>query len=707
MKNTFSNVHLSVLAIVGVFSIAILSCSPKTAVTPDISEVEAPIIEEMTKTKYSGIDLSLMDQSVSPREDFFRYVNGSWLESTEIPGDRSRWGSFDELRKKSSNDVLAVLNEAIESNSYPAGTDQYKAATFYQTAMNIEAVNAAKLSALQPYFDKIESIKNVGDIQKYTEETIHLGSRSFLDFAIFPDLRNSAMNTAYITSGSLGLPERDYYLDDDADSQEIRVKYLAHVAKMLGFIGIDGEEAKKQAQTIMELEKKMAEMMLSKEESRNPTLLYNKQSISELQKDIPFMQWNGFFENLGVGKLDTIIVLQPKYNNALQNIVANSSIEDCKALLRWNELNNFAGYAHAEVEQANFDFYSAELRGVKEMRPRWERVLGTASSYIGEAIGKLYVDKNFPPEAKAVALDMVNNIKLAFADRINGLEWMTDETKPKAIAKLNNFTVKIGYPDKWKDYSTMDVATAEEGGSYISNIISARKWRHADMLTKMNKPVDKTEWGMSPQTVNAYYNPLNNEIVFPAAILQPPFFDFKADPAVNYGGIGAVIGHEMSHGFDDQGSRFDKDGNMTNWWEDEDRVQFEARNKKLIEQANNYEVLPDVFINGEFTLGENIGDLGGINTAYDGLMKYYSDKQDPGLIDGFTQQQRYFLSWATIWRTKIRDEALLNQIKTDPHAPGVFRANGPLTNLTSFYEAFDVVEGDAMYRSDEDRVMIW
>lgn len=705
---------MKLLRLMLLFSVAavVVACSS----TKDMTEKSTPqkvkqeVITSNTgapkaMVKSKGLDLSLMDKNVRAQDDFFKHVNGNWLSNTEIPADRSRWGSFDELRKKSSVHVLEVLTEAIENNTYPQGTDQYKAAAFYNTAMDQESIDSEGIKSLQPYLDHINRIKTIADIQKYNEKTAALGNRCFFNFVIFPDLKNSAINAAYLSTGSLGLPERDYYLKDD--SKEIRDKYLSHIQRMFGFLGVDENMGMEKAKKILALETALAEQMLSKEDSRNPLNLYNLRATSHLAEKIPSVNWSTYFSNIGVGNLDSIIVLDIKATEALGGIMSKFSIQDCKDYLTWNELNGAASYLSSDIEKANFDFYSTELSGVKEMRPRWEKIMDLASGVIGEAIGKLYVDKHFPPEAKSNAVEMVGYVKQAFGERIKGLEWMTPETKKKALTKLENFTVKIGYPDKWKDYSQMDIKSKEEGGTFISNLFAASQWRFDDNISKLGKEVDKSEWAMSPQTVNAYYNPLNNEIVFPAAILQPPFYDYQADAAVNFGGIGAVIGHEISHGFDDSGSRFDATGNMVNWWTDSDREQFEARNQKLIDQFDAYEPLPGIFVNGEFTLGENIGDLGGINAAYDGLQLYLNDKGRPGLLSGYSPEQRFFMSWGTIWRTKLRDEEMKNRIKTDPHAPGMYRANGPLGNLPAFYEAFDLKEGDGMYIPPENRVVIW
>jgi len=691
------------------FSLVLLcNCTPKSSTTvvkdamPDAEEVV-----EMTKPTNPGINLEYMDTSVDPGEDFYRYVNGSWLANNEIPSDRTRWGSFDILGKKSSENVMEVLNEAIASNKYPKGTDQYKAVEFYKSAIDTNAINKQGLSPIQGMLDEIAEIKTLEDAVDYGVRNAPYDAASFMGFAVFADLMNSTMNTAYLTPIGLGLPDRDYYVNDDDKSVEIRQQYVDHITRMLGFLGRDGQDAQQTAQKILDLETQLATHMMTKEERRNPTLMYNPKTMAELNEMTPIIDWNSYFTGLGVGDLESVIVMQPKYIQGLNTILKSTDIETIKDFYTWTDFNNSAGYLSREIELANFDFYGKTLKGQEVQRPRWERALRQASSMIGEPIGKLYVDKYFPPEAKEKAQDMIDNVKVAFENRINSLEWMTQETKVKALDKLNNFTVKIGYPDEWKDYSKLEILSGPDGGSYAGNLLAISKWGYQDMLSKLGEPVDKSEWGMSPQTVNAYYNPLNNEIVFPAAILQPPFYDYTADEAVNYGGIGAVIGHEMSHGFDDQGSRFDAQGNMVNWWTEDDTKAFAERNKKLIDQFDAYEPLPGVFVNGEFTLGENIGDLGGINVAYDALQLFLEKEGRPAEIDGFSPEQRFFMSWSTIWRQLIRDEALINRIKTDPHSPGVYRANGPLTNMQAFYDAFDVTEGDGMYTPEEDRVAIW
>ncbi|MEM1136161.1 MAG: M13 family metallopeptidase [Bacteroidota bacterium] len=654
-----------------------------------------------------ALDLSNIDSTVNPADDFFKFVNGNWLKKTEIPADQGRWGSFNELRENTNDNVFDVLKKAAESNIYKQGSDQWKAAEFFASGMDSMLSKETGIKPLLPHFEKIKSIDGTGSLRQYLVSQQKLGGGAFFGFSIFPDLMNSKVNAPYISQGGLGLPDRDYYTKTDERSVEIREKYLLHVQKMLTMIENTEEVAKQKSQKIMQLETQLAKASMTRVEQRNIPALYNKMSLEDLHNISPSFDWQEYFSGLGVSSIDTIIVTQPKFVGEFEKVINNTPIEDWQTYLEWQLINGAANFLSDEYQQANFDFYSKELRGLEAMRPRWKRVLGVTNGFIGEAIGKLYVEAVFPPEAKATAQEMVKNIIEAYEVRIAALDWMNDSTKQKAIEKLNTLTIKIGYPDEWKDYTSLEIGGGPENGSYIQNVMNAASFTFQQEIEKYGKPVDKDEWGMSPQTVNAYYNPLFNEIVFPAAILQPPFYNYQADAAVNYGGIGAVIGHEISHGFDDQGSRFDSEGNMKNWWEEKDLENFKTRTVKLENQFNEYEPLKDVNVNGALTLGENIGDLGGISAAYDGLQKHLQEVSNPGKIDGLTPEQRFFISWATIWRIKYRDETLRTQINTDPHSPGMYRANGPISNLETFYTAFNVQEGDGMFRPDSLRVKIW
>ena len=657
--------------------------------------------------KNPGINLDYMDRTVKPGDDFFRFVNGTWFDTTEIPGDKTRWGSFDELRQNTDKDALAILKEAVANKKLDPNSDQAKAVKVYQTYMDTISRNKLGIKPLQPSLKKINAIKNVQDLSNLITEIAPTGGIGFYGIGIGPDAKDSNRNVVNIGLGSLGLPDRDYYVSDDADSKEKRAKYVLHVARMLQFLGEKPDEAKKNAEKVLALETALAQPRLDRVERRDRRKTYNPMSVADLQKLTPAINWNAYITGVGIKNLDSLIVSQPKYMTALQTIFTENKVDDWKAYLRWTLINKSTGVLTSEIEQASWEFYSKTLQGAIKQRPREERALQVVNGTVGEALGKLYVEKKFPAEAKEKANRMIKNVFLAFENRINNLPWMTPETRLGAIEKLRKSTVKIGYPDKWKDYSKLVLKSKEEGGSYYENMKNVASWGFEENIADLNKPVDKTRWGMSPQTVNAYYNPSYNEIVFPAAILQPPFYDYKADEAVNYGGIGAVIGHEISHGFDDSGSRYNADGNLVNWWTEEDLKQFTGLGGSLAAQYSALEPLPGTFVDGKFTLGENIGDLGGINAAYDGLQIYLKENGNPGLIDGYTPEQRLFISWATIWRSKMRDEAIKNQVKTDPHSPGMYRAYVPLLNVDEFYKAFDIKEADKLYVKPEDRVKIW
>ncbi|WP_439129199.1 M13 family metallopeptidase [Polaribacter sp.] len=669
--------------------------------------------KEEKSEKSAGIVLENMDTSVKPTDDFFKHVNGNWLKNTKIPDDRTSWGGFGELRKKTDEDVLNILNQAIAERDFPKvkdakgneiDSDQEKAVNYYQTIMDTVARNKQGKAPVMPFLAKVDEIKTKKDVENYITNMAPYGGGGFYGFAVFNDLKNSSQYAGYLGGGSLGL-SRDYYVD--AKVADKLAKYEEFVAKMLQEFGDDATTAKKNAATIVAFEKSLAEPMMTKEERRDTRKMYNPMTVAQLTELAPAIDWKAHLTGIGVADLENIIVTDPGYFKAMSTIFQNRSVQDIKLLLRWNTINSALGSLSTDLEKANWEFYSKEMRGAKKQRPRDERALGNLNGAIGEALGKLYVEKMFPPEAKAKAKEMIDNVMLGFEKRIAQLPWMSEETKTKALEKLHKLTVKIAYPDVWKDYSELQVKGLEEGGSYFENAINVTKWNYNKNMAKLGKEVDRTEWGMSPQTVNAYFNPVNNEIVFPAAILQPPFYDYKADEAVNYGGIGAVIGHEISHSFDDSGARFDGDGNLKNWWTDKDAEEFKEVGDKLVAQFSNIVAIDSMKLNGEFTLGENIGDLGGVQAAYEGLQIFLDKNGRPGKIDGYTPEQRFFLSWGTIWRTKMRDEALKNRIMTDTHAPGMYRAYMPLKNVDAFYEAFNVQPGDKMYLKPEDRVRVW
>ncbi|WP_047549649.1 M13 family metallopeptidase [Psychroserpens sp. Hel_I_66] len=681
----------SILAVSVLSLFAFLGCKEEP-------KEETAMVEEIP-----GINLDNMDTTVSPKDDFYNYVNGNWAKSTQIPDDETRWGGFGVLRKDTRKDVLEIMNTSKELGKYEEGTDQKKALLIFETELDTIARNEAGIKPLQPMLDKIDGIKNLNDMQTVYATTIGVGA-PFAGIGANADLNDSSMNVAWVYPDGLGL-QRDYYLDQDTKSKEIREKYKAHVSKMLQYINYSKEDADAAAVKILAMETTLAEPRLDKVAMRDARNYNNPTSLEDLQKMAPAIDWNKMIKDLGItAEMDTVNVMQPKYMAAMNDFLKSTPIEDIKTLMDWSTIDGAAGFLTTEIEKANWEFYGKTLNGSKKMRPADERALGTVDGAVGEAIGKLYVDAKFPPEAKAKAEKMIANVITAFQNRIQKLDWMTPETKTKAIEKLDKFTVKIAYPDEWEDYSNMMV---KEGNTYAENMMAVGKWASEKNLSEIGQPVDKSKWGMPPQMVNAYFNPMNNEIVFPAAILQPPFYNWTADEAVNYGGIGAVIGHEISHAFDDSGARFDGDGNLKNWWTDKDLEEFTKRGDALAEQYSAIEVMDSVNINGKFTLGENIGDLGGVLGAYDGLQLYYEENGRPENIDGFTPEQRFFMSWATVWRTLTRDDALRTQIKTDPHSPGIYRATQPLKNIDAFYEAFDIKEGDKMWLAPEERVRIW
>jgi len=654
-----------------------------------------------------GINLEYMDKKVKPGDDFFRFVNGEWFDKTEIPADRTRWGSFDELRQNTDIDALNILKGAVNNKNLDPKSDQMKAVNVFKTYLDLDTRNKLGITPIKSTLDQINKVKNVKDIVALVTEKMPEGGLGFFGMYIYADAMDSNKNVINISPGSIGLPDRDYYVSQDADSKDKKQKYEVHVARMLQFLGIDAASAAKQAAQVVKLETKMAEARLDRVERRDRRKTYNPMSVADLQKLTPSVNWNSYLNAAGLKNVDQVVVSMPKYMETLEQIFKTASIEELKAYLRWTLINKNTGVLTTAIDEANFDFYSKTLTGAIAQRPIEERALQVVNGTVGEALGKLYVEEKFPPEAKAKAKEMIDYVFLAFENRINNLPWMTPATRKGAIEKLRKSTIKIGYPDKWEDYSKLEIKAPEQGGTYYENMKNVARWGFAKNIAEYGKPVDKTKWGMSPQTVNAYFNPTNNEIVFPAAILQPPFYDYKADMAVNFGGIGAVIGHEISHGFDDSGSRYNADGNLVNWWTDDDLKQFTGLGGALADQYSALEPLPNTFVDGKFTLGENIGDLGGVNAAYDGLQLYLKDKGRPGLIDGYTPEQRFFISWGTIWRTKMRDEAIKNQVKTDPHAPGMYRSYVPLQNVDAWYKAFDIKPGDKLYVAPENRVKIW
>lgn len=678
----------------------------RTALLIPIAFAASSLQAQDITTSSRGLDLMKIDKKTRPNDDFFRFVNGAWLDETEIPADRTRWGSVDELLKNTDHDVTRILKAAATNPAY-RGTEQEKAINLYRSVLDTVARDKAGITPLMPYLAKINAVKNSNDLQQLMIEMKPLGGVGFFNSGVGADEKDSNKNTVSVGPGRLGLPDQDYYLGQDADTKQKREKYVQHIARMLQFIGDSPAEAKANADKILAIETAMSKPRLTRVERRDSRKTYNPMTVADLQKLTPAINWKGYFADYKLKSSDTVVVSQPRYMQALQQILTSNDTAAIKAYMRWTMLNRSSSQLSTAIEAANFDFYGKTMNGAVKQRPREDRALQTVNGTVGEALGKLYVAEKFPPEAKAKAELMIKNLIAAYEIRINNLAWMSPETKKSAIEKLNKLRIKIGYPDKWEDYSQLTITDPANGGTLFANMQNASKWRYQKSLADLSKPVDKEEWGMNPQTVNAYYNGSYNEIVFPAAILQPPFYNYKADEAVNYGGIGSVIGHEISHGFDDSGAQYNADGNLVNWWTEIDLQRFTALGDALAAQYSAIEPLPGVFVDGKFTLGENIGDLGGVNAAYDALQLYMKQHGRPALIDGYTPEQRFFISYATVWRSKLRPEALKSQVKTDPHTPEMYRAYVPLQNVDAFYEAFKIKPGDGMYIAPDKRVKIW
>lgn len=654
------------------------------------------------QAKQKALELTYMDTSVRPQDDFYNYVNGTWMKTAKIPADKPSWGSFTQLRETTDMNSLGLLDNLLKEK-FPAGSEGQKIQALYETYMDMDKRNADGLNPIKNDLAKIDAIKNVADLQKYLTDATKRGDNLFYAWGVDGDLKNSKMNAVYLGDARLGLG-RDYYQKESAKNTETIEEYKKYVAQVLTEIGYKNPTAI--AGQIVEFERSIAKTLLTNEQVRDANLQYNPKTLPELKTLVKNVDLPKYLAEAGV-KTDKVIIGELGYYKNLDKVLTEKNIPLIKDYLKFNLVSGSAGYLNQKLDNMKFDFYSKYLQGQQEQRALNKRALGLINGVVGEAFGKIYVEKYFTPAAKAQMLTYVDYLKKSFAVHIQGLTWMSSVTKTKALDKLNKFTVKIAYPDTWKDYSKLNLKSEKDGGTLYGNLQNVSSWHYQKELLKIGKPVDKAEWGMSPQTVNAYYNPVNNEIVFPAAILQPPFFNADADAAVNFGGIGAVIGHEMTHGFDDSGAQFDGDGNLTDWWTAEDKANFEKATKSLASQYDKYEPVKDVKVNGTFTNGENIADLGGVNIAYDALQMYLKDKGNPGKIDGYSPEQRFFLSWATVWRTLSTEKYLTNQVKTDPHSPGFFRSFGPLVNTEAFYKAFDVKEGDKLYKKPEERVKIW
>lgn len=654
------------------------------------------------QSKTPALQLDLMDTSVRPQDDFYNYVNGTWMKTAKIPADKPSWGSFNQLRETTDINSLGLLDNILKEK-FESGSEGQKIQALYETYMDMNKRNADGLNPIKTDLAKIDAIKNLSDLQKYLTDATRNGENAFYAWGVDGDLKNSKMNAVYLGDAAFGLG-RDYYQKESPKNTETIAEYKKYVAKILTEIGYKNPDAV--AAQIVDFEKKMAKTLLTNEQSRDANLQYNPKTLPELKTLVKNVDLPKYLSDAGV-KTDKVIIGELNYYKNLDTFLTESNIPLIKDYLKFHLVSGSAGYLNQNLDNLKFEFYSKYLQGQQEQRAMNKRALSLVNGVLGEAFGKVYVDKYFTPAAKAQMLTYIEYLKNSFGAHINNLSWMSAATKQKALEKLNKFTVKVAYPDKWKDYSKLSLKSEKEGGTLYANLKNVEAWSYNKELDKIGKPVDKSEWGMSPQTVNAYYNPVNNEIVFPAAILQPPFFNPDADAAVNFGGIGAVIGHEMTHGFDDSGAQFDGDGNLKDWWTAEDKANFEKATKSLASQYDTYEPVKDIHVNGTFTNGENIADLGGVNIAYDALQMYLKDKGNPGKIDGYTQDQRFFLSWATVWRTLSTDKYMSNQVKTDPHSPGFYRSFGPLVNTEAFYKAFDIKPGDKLYKKPEQRIKIW
>ncbi|MEZ5465187.1 MAG: M13 family metallopeptidase [Lysobacteraceae bacterium] len=641
------------------------------------------------------------DGNTAACQDLNQRVNGPWLAANPVPGDHTTWGTFEILGEQSLATQREIVEAAAKSEAAKGSIEQ-KIGDLYGSGMDANALNKAGVAPLKPYLAEVDAIDSPEALGEWIRRDYGRGFGSLFGFFGTGDFKDSSQVIAYAAQGGLSLPEKAYYLEDKEDYVRIRKAFVEHVAKMLELTGLSANDATKQAKDVLAFESELAKHSLSPIELRDPSKFYNPVSVADADKITPHFSWSAFFDANGVAQPKMFSLAQPDFFAALDKMITETPLDSWKAYLRYNTINSAAPFLSDAVSEESFNFYGKALRGQEEQRPRWKRVLSIVNGVMGEGLGQLYVAKVFPPESKAAALELVNNLSAALKVRIENLDWMGPETRKKALEKWASFTPKIGYPDRWRDWSGLDI----RANDYLGNAVRASAFEHRFQMAKIGKPVDRSEWGMSPQTVNAYYNPQMNEIVFPAAILQPPFFDALADPALNYGGIGAVIGHEMLHGYDDQGSQFDAKGNFDNWWTADDRKKFEERTAKLVNQFDSYVAIDGLHVKGELTLGENIADLGGLTVAYDAFHKA-TENMRLRPINGMTPDQRFFANWALVWRRNFKPEELKVRLNTDPHAPANFRAIGAPSNMPNFAHAYECVDGDKMVRPEAERVVIW
>ena len=680
---------------------ASLAACGKNETAPVADAAKPAFDQSQIKTALISLNSADLDPSIAACTDLNGFVNSKWLKANPVPGDQTTWGSFEILRERSLEVQHALVQQAAASQA-KAGSVEAKIGDIWKTGNDEAKIEAAGLAPLQPTLDKIGALNDTAAITQYLRDSQAQGQGVLFSLFANADYKDSANVIAYVGQGGLGLPEKGYYFDDA--QARIRDAYVAYIAQVLTLSGVDAAQAAEQAKAVMAFETRLAKASMSRIEMRDPAKRYNPLSAADADKLTPNFSWTALFDTLKVPAAQKFSLAQPGFFSEMDKMLADVPAATWQSYLRFHTIDDASPYLSSQFEKANFEFYGKTLRGQQEMQPRWKRVLESVNGGMGEALGQLYVDAVFPAESKEAMQHLVQNLSVALKARLEQLPWMGEETRKKALEKWASFTPKIGYPDKWREWTGLQT----NGDSYLGNMQAARAFNYRYMLDKIGKPVDKTEWGMTPQTVNAYYNATKNEIVFPAAILQAPFFDAKADPALNYGGIGAVIGHEMMHGYDDSGSQFAANGNFDNWWTDSDRKAFTERTDRLVAQFDGYESVPGVFVKGKLTLGENIGDLGGLTVAYDALQMALKENPKANVeVDGHSQDQRFFMNWATVWRRNFTDGELRVRLNTDPHAPANFRANGAPSNMPSYAAAFQCKAGDAMVRADDKRVVIW
>jgi putative endopeptidase len=666
------------------------------ALTPQAAVKAAPAAD------IHGFDTANLDRNASACQDFNQFANGGWMERNPVPPAFARWGKFEELREKNQTVLRDILEAAAHNQKVKRGTTEQKVGDFYAACMDEPSIEAAGAKPLAPEFARIAAIKDVRGLQDQIAHMHSLGLGTLFRFSAAQDFKNSQSVIAQLSQGGISLPDRDYYLKDDDRSKQLRDEYAKHVAKMFELAGDTAETAGKEAQTVIEIERKLAEASKTRAERRDPAANYNKMSVAALNQLTPHIEWSQYLSQRGLTSVQEINVAQPDFLKAADKLLTSVPLEDWRVYLRWHLLNSSAPLLSAAFVQEDFNFNGRVLTGAKEMLPRWKRCVAGTDQALGEALGEFYVKKAFTPETKKRAQAMVVNLITALRQDLSTLSWMSDVTRQRAIAKLDAYLRKIGYPDKWRNYEALDIGR----GAYIENVRRASEFEIKRNLGHIGKPVDRTEWGMSPPTVNAYYNPSINEIVFPAGIMQPPFFDPLADDAINYGGMGAVIGHEMTHGFDDQGARFDAEGNLVDWWTPADFKNFKERTDCVVKQFDAFEAEPGLHLNGKLVVGESVADLGGLTVAYAAFKQAQGGR--PGkTIDGFTPEQRFFLAWAQVWAGNIRPEYARQLVVVDPHPLARFRVNGPLSNMAQFATAFQCKEGDPMVRPPDKRCQIW